>query len=126
MFPLKKSIIDTAIDQCYECQVPTKENRREPIKVTYIASRPWDTVSIGHGRPYPVGYYNIVLIDKRTRYPEVEPVPSTNFQVNKGRLKHIFTTFGTPRRIESDNGKPFNSNKFKHFAEDEGFQHHPN
>ena len=54
----------------------------------------------------------------------VEPVPSTNFQVNKDRLKHIFATYGTPRRIESDNRPPFNSKEFKEFAMQEEFQHH--
>ena len=79
------SMIDTAIDQCYECQVATKGNREEPIKVTNI--------------------------------------PSTDFQAkNKERLKYIFATYGTPRRIESDNGPPFNSKEFNKFAEEEGFQ----
>ena len=117
-------MIDTAIDQCYECQVATKENIEEPIKVTNIPSRPWDTVSIDHGGPYPDGHYNLVLIDKRTRYPVVESVPSTNFQTNKDGLKHIFATYGTPRRNESNNGPPFNSEEFKEFAKQEGFQHH--
>ena len=70
-FPLMNSMIDTAIDQCYECQVATKGNREEPIKVTNIPNRPWDTVSIDHGGPYTDGHYNLVLIDKRTRYPVV-------------------------------------------------------
>ena len=56
--------------------------------MTNIPSPAWDTVSIDHGGPYPDGHYNFVLIDKRTRYPVVEPVPSTNFQANKERLKH--------------------------------------
>ena len=54
----------------------------------------------------------------------IEPVPSTNFQSNKERLKHIFATYGTPRRVESDNGPPFNSKEFNEFAMQEGFQHH--
>ena len=103
-FPLMNSMIDTAIDQCFECQVATKENREEPIKVTNIPSRTWDTVSIDHSGPYPDGHYNLVMIDKRTRYPVVESVPSTDFQTDRERFKHIFATYGTPRRIESDNG----------------------
>ena len=111
-FPLMNSMIGTATDQCYECQVATKRDREEPIKVTSIPTRPWDTISIDHGGPYPDGHYNLVLIDKRTRYPVVENVPSTDFQTNKERLKHIFATYGTPKRIESDNGPPFNSKDF--------------
>ena len=54
----------------------------------------------------------------------VESVPSTDFQTNKEKLKHIFATYGMPRRIESDNGAPFNSKEFNEFAKQEGFQHH--
>ena len=117
-------MIGTAIDQCYECQVATKGDGEEPIKVTSIPNHPWDTVSIDHGGPYPDGYYNLVLINKRTRYPVVESIPSIDFQTNKGRLKHIFASYGTPTRIKSDNGLPFNSKEFTEFAKQEGFQHH--
>ena len=51
-------------------------------------------------------------------------MPSTNFQVNKEKLKRTFATYGTPRRLESDNGPPFNSKEFQEFAAQEGFQHH--
>lgn len=64
------------------------------------------------------------MIDKRTRYPVVESVLSTDFQTNKERKKHIFATYGTPRRIKNDNGIQVNSKEFKEFAKQEGFQHH--
>ena len=40
------------------------------------------------------------------------------------RLKHIFASYGTPRRIESDNGPPFNSKEFSGDAMQGGIQHH--
>ena len=83
------SMINPAINQCYEFQVATKEKSEEPIKDTNILSHPWDTASINHGGPYPDDLYNLVRIDKRTRYPVVAAVPSTNFKVKKERLKHI-------------------------------------
>ena len=93
-FPLMNSMIDTAIDQCYECQVATKGNREEPIKVTSIPNRPWDTVSIDYGGPYPDGHYNLVLIDKRTRYPVVESVPSLPDQQREieAHLRHLWNS----------------------------------
>ena len=49
-FPPMNSIIDRTIDQCYECQVVTKRNREEPIKVTSIPTRP-----LGHNLHRPWG-----------------------------------------------------------------------
>ena len=67
---------------------------------------------------------NLVFIDKRTRYPEVEVVYSTGIKPTKEKLKKIFATHGTPIHVESDNGRPFQSNEFPEFAAIEGFRHH--
>ena len=40
------------------------------------------------------------------------------------RLRKIFVTHGIPRKIESDNGPPFNSTDLKLFAEEMKFEHH--
>ena len=45
-FPYMSSMIDKTIDQCYECQVATREKQTEPIKTTTIPDRPWNIVSV--------------------------------------------------------------------------------
>ena len=92
--------------------------------MTPIPDRPWEVVSVDFGGPYPDGHYNLVVIDKRTRYPEVEMVHSTATSLTKEKLKKIFATYGTPIQLESDNGPPFNSKEFAEFASQEGFKHH--
>ncbi|KAL9982486.1 hypothetical protein ACROYT_G004534 [Oculina patagonica] len=105
--------------QCYECQVTTKQHRQEPVKVTDIPKKPWDVIAVDFSGPYPDGHYNLVAIDKRTRYPEVVKTNSTAFQPTKEKLKTMFATHGTPRQLESDNGPPFNSREFAEFAKTE-------
>ena len=123
-FAAMNSIIDQVIEQCYECKVATKDSKEEPIKPSEIPAKPWDVIAVDFGGPYPDGHYNFVLVDKRTRYPVVEEVPSTAMRHTKEKLKHIFGTYGTPNVIISDNGPPFNSHEFEQFAKDEGFHHH--
>ena len=79
---------------------------------------------IDFGGPYPDDHYNLVAIDKRTRYPVVEVVSSTGFKQTKEKLKKTFAYLGIPRRITSDNGPPFKSEQFKDFAKEKGFVHH--
>ena len=110
--------------QCYQCQVTTKQHRQEPLKMTPIPKKPWDIVAVDFGGPYPDGHYNLVAVDKRTRYPEVQQTHSTAFKPTKRGLKTMFATHGTPRQLESDNGPPFNSKEFVEFANEEGFHHH--
>lgn len=123
-FPELNKMAENVIGKCYECQLTTKLHRQEPIKVTVIPEKPWEVVSIDFGGPYPDGHYNLVVIDKRTRYPEVEVVYSTGIKATKEKLKKIFATHGTPERVESDNGPPFTSKEFAEFAATEGFTHH--
>ena len=92
--------------------------------MTNIPNRPWDTVSTNHGEPYPDKHYNLVLLDKGTRYPVVESVPSTDFETNMEMLKYDIATYGTPKRTESDNVPPFISKEFEEFAGQEGFKQH--
>ena len=91
-----------------------------------IPKKPWDTIAVDFGGPYPDGHYNLVAIDKRTRYPEVhvETTASTACNPATRKLKKMFATHRTPGQIESDNGPPFSSEPFAEFAREEGFTHH--
>ena len=65
---------ENVAEKCYECQLTTKQHRQEPVKMTNIPEKPWEVVSADFGGLYPEGHNNLVVIDKRTRYPEVEVV----------------------------------------------------
>ena len=123
-FPALNAIVEEMIDSCMNCQITTKEHRKEVIKPSQIPDEPWDSVSVDFGGPFPDGHYNLVVIDKRTRYPEVEQVYSTSFRSTARKLRKIFSTHGVPRRLESDSGPPFKSEQFKDFAKEMGFEHH--
>lgn len=123
-FPELTRYTEEVVGQCYECQVTTKQHHQEPVKMTMIPKKAWEVVSIDFGGPYPDGHYNLVVIDKRTRYPEVEQTMSTAAKPTLEKLRKIFATHGIPGRVETDGGPPFNSSNFKEFAEEMGFQHH--
>ena len=123
-FPGMNGMIDQMVGHCYDCQVPTQDRRQEPIKPSAIPKEPWEEISVDFGGPYPDGHYNLVVLDQRTRYPEVEVVFSTAMKPTKEKLKKIFAHHGIPKQLQSDNGPPFNSKEFATFAEEEGFQHH--
>ena len=94
-FPWMNTMIEQAIDQCYECKVTTKETKEEPVKPTTIPTKAWERVAMDFGGPYPDGHYNLVIIDQRTRYPVVEEISSTSFKPTREKMKSIFATYGS-------------------------------
>ena len=53
----------------------------------------------------------------------VEIVKSTAATRTIPKLDKVFSEFGVPDVIRSDNGPPFNSKEFAAFADDLGFKH---
>ena len=88
-FPQMNKMVEHIVGKCYKCQVTTKEHRHEPLKMTEIPDKPWQIVSVDFGGPFPDGHYNLVVIDKRTRYPEVEIVYSTAVKPTKEKMKNF-------------------------------------
>jgi hypothetical protein len=84
---------------------------------------PWHTVSVDFFGPVGSEYL-LVLVDDYTRYPIVEIVSSTSAKSVLPKLHQIFSMFGIPRIVNSDNGPPFQSAEFQRFAEYCGFTHH--
>ena len=123
-FPEMDRMIENTVKKCYECQITTKHHREEPVKMTKIPEQPWESVSADFGGPYPDGHYNLVVVDKRTRYPEVEQQYTTAAKPTIQKMREIMARNGIPRRLETDGGPPFNSTEFKEFSKEMGFEHH--
>ena len=64
-----------------------------------IPETAWNTLSADFGGPYPDGHYNLVMLDKITRYSVVEQTTSTSSRVTCDRLRKIFATHGIPERL---------------------------
>ena len=122
-FPGMNQRIDNIISTCFSCQVVIDSHHTEPAKMTELPEGPWHTVEIDFFGPYPNHEYALVITDQYSRYPEVEFVTSTSIRPVRKKLKKVFSIYGVPKVVQSDNGPPFNSNEFKDFAKEMGFHH---
>ncbi|XP_033126935.1 uncharacterized protein K02A2.6-like, partial [Anneissia japonica] len=78
---------------------------------------PWQRLHIDFCGPLPTGEYLLVVIDRYSRYPEVEIVKSTNIQSVIPKLDRIFATHGIPLQVITDNGPPFNGSDFSKYMQ---------
>ena len=72
------------------CQSVTRPKPPPPLQTIQISENPWDTVYIDFLGPFPSGELLLVVIDGRTRFPEVEIVKSSTIP----RFDRIFSTHG--------------------------------
>ena len=72
----------------------------------------------------PVGgqYYIHVVIDNLSRYPIVHYVKSKKFSELKPKLDDTFSMFGIPESVTHDGGPPYNSEDWRKYAREQGFE----
>ena len=91
--------------------------------MTPLPSGPWKKVDIDFAGPFG-SRMALVLWDQYSRMPIVEFVSTTSVECVVPRLEKIFTTYGVPEEIKSDNAPPFNGKRFADYDEEQGFKHH--
>ncbi|XP_049276043.1 uncharacterized protein K02A2.6-like [Rhipicephalus sanguineus] len=84
-------------------------------------SRPWEEVGIDlfhlNGQDF------VLLVDYRSRFPEVISLRSTTALAVINAVKSVFARHGIPRLVRSDNGPQFAAKEFSAFAKSYGFCH---
>ena len=113
------------IDSCLACQAVGRSPPPEPIKQAEMPKAPWEILHIDFCGPLPSNDYLLVLIDRYSRYPEVEVIRSTKAACVIPKLDKIFAVHGIPLKIVSDNGSPFNGDDFDTYMKALGIEHDP-
>ena len=83
--------------------------------MTQFPKHPWEILNIDFYGPLPLAKYLLVLVDRYSRFPEVQIVGSTKVSVVIPKLDKIFAVHGIPTIIRSDNGPPFNGEDYRHY-----------
>lgn len=128
-FPKMKKFIKKYVRSCLECAYSKepagpKEGLLHPI---HKVENPFDTVHIDHLGPFVKssrGYsYLLVLVDGFTKFCLLKPLRNLKSNLTIRALEEIFTTFGYPNRLISDQGSSFTSKEFKKFCSDSKVHH---
>lgn len=123
-FPNIDKTVEEAIQNCHPCQTTTKTKSRDPIQPTPLPQGPWQNLAVDFDGPYPNGKYIMLIIDEYSRYPITRHISSLKSETVIPHLRNIFSSFGIPNQLKSDNGPPFNGKEFANFANELNFTHH--
>ena len=111
----------TELKDCDICLAYRQTPSKEPLQQHEFTERPWSKVGIDlcdfHGRTL------LVLVDYHSNFIEVERITSLTTSGVSKVLMTMFSRYGVPDQVMSDNGPQFSSSEFRSFATKWGFEH---
>ena len=123
-FPRINEMVESRVNRCHACQTVTKRKQRlEPLQMSDLPAGPRQHYSLDFMGPLPSGDYLLVMVDEYSRFPIVEIIRSTSSNTVIPVLDKIFSVFGYPKVVKTDNGSPFTSYAFADFVRHSGFKH---
>ena len=105
--------IEALVTNCQSCQENQSSNQHEPLLDRTIPDRPWQRLGIDFFELNQVKY--LLVIDYFSKFIELQPMHTTTARAVINALKIIYSRWGIPVEVVSDNGPPFNSDEYKAF-----------
>ena len=119
-WPGLSSQVQDMVQRCRTCAMYLM-NRPEPLLPTSFPERPWQTLAADFFKCENVDY--LLVVDYFSRYVEVCAMQKSKTATEVCRaMKSIFSQYGIPEKVKSDNGPPFNSGEYLQFANEWGFE----
>ena len=112
--------LENLVRQCPTCArdfVPHKQ----PMIATELPDYPWQKIAtdLFHFK----GATYLLVVDYFSRFPEIAKLSNTTSLNIINALKTIFSRYGIPETVVSDNGPQYSAQEFKDFAKAYNFTH---
>lgn len=114
-FPLMDKLVDTIIRHCKPCSMTALPDKPNPM-ARRIPTMPWQDLAIDFKEGLPGEMSLLVVVCYTSRFVQVEPMKPATTQKVIGTLLRMFSSFGIPRSITSDNGPQFKAIEFRNFC----------
>lgn len=113
--------LERYIKSCESCTRIRKPDPPEPIISSKLPSEPWESIAVDFfSAPMDLKAKILVIKDYYSRYIITKLVDTENFKETADALDCVFSIFGRPKTMKSDNGPPFQSANFKSWCENRG------
>jgi hypothetical protein len=120
-FPSIDNMVENKLKNCLACQANHDSTNIEPLIMSELPQKPWQYLSIDFYEIDDLKF--LVLMDEFSRYPLVMELRSTSAEYVIRKLDKIFSIFGHPEKIKSDNGPPFDSKALDDYFKSRNIRH---
>ena len=114
--------IEELVKDYVQCQSVRNTPEVAPLHLWLWPSKPWKRIHLDFAGSLRGNYY-LILVDAHSKWPKVIHMTSTTSSSTIRELRKIFTTFGLPEQLVSDNGPQFASAEFSQFLKSNGIKH---
>ena len=108
------------VKQCPVC-TRTFTPQKQPMIHTDLPDYPWQKIATDLFQLNRRNY--LLVVDYFSRFPETQQLSNTTSSSVVGALKAMFSQFGIPETVISDNGPRYSSSEFTEFLEAYDFSH---
>ncbi|XP_054283420.1 uncharacterized protein K02A2.6-like [Macrosteles quadrilineatus] len=113
---MEKSIEDV-VASCSACQLTRNSVPKVPLQQWPTTSTRWQRIHIDFAEDPESRQQLLVLIDTYSKWLEVFIMSSMNSSKVIEKLRTLFSSYGLPVELVSDNGRSFTSQEFKTFLQ---------
>lgn len=123
-WPQMDQQVEKFVRQCKGCALVAAPNSPEPLIRKQLPDQPWIDVAADFLGPLPDGQYLLVVIDYYSRFMEVSEMQSITASNTISELAIIFSRYGLPMTLRTDNGPQLNEKceEFRNFCEANGIR----
>ncbi|XP_039396848.1 uncharacterized protein K02A2.6-like, partial [Mauremys reevesii] len=121
-WPRLDSAIEEKAKACMSCQGVRNAPQWAPLHPWDWPENPWQRIHVDFAGPLE-GSMFLVAVDAHSKWPEVFIMQSTTAESTIQKLRGLFSRFGLPEQLVSDNGPQFVSQEFQNFMKANGIHH---
>ena len=114
--------LESLAKSCVACQSVKQAPPVAPLRPWVWPTKPWERIHIDFAGPFQGKMY-LIAVDAHSKWPEVYEMAQTTATKTITVLRHLFSTYGLPEQVVSDNGPQFTSEEFATFMKANGIKH---
>ena len=107
---------------CVACQGVKSSPPVAPLHPWVWPATPWQRIHVDFAGPFMNKSY-LLVTDAHSKWPEIIEMNSTTTQKTITELRKLFSAYGLPLQLVSDNGPQFISEDFAQFMKSNGIKH---
>ena len=118
---LDQDIVDLC-SLCSGCQKTSYMPRAAPVHPWDFPSNPWERLHMDFAGPFFNPMF-LLIVDVRSKWFEIYPMKSTTAAKTVEKFRILFSHYGLPKQVVSDNEPQFVVEEFRAFLAQHGMRH---